>query len=123
MGMLGYRPVETSIEVKKPKKKLKVNEEGEEEKEEVKEKEEAADKERYQKLVRKLIYLSYTRPNIAFIVSVASQYMTFPMKSHMEAVYKILRYLKGTPGRVTWRSQKQRVVSRSSAEFELRALA
>ena len=82
----------------------------------------------------------------------------------MDAAYRILRYLKGTPGKglffrkqerrtievytdaswggthpdrrstsgycsfvwenlVTWKSQKQRVVSKSSAEAELRALA
>ena len=57
------------------------------------------DRERYQRLVGKLIYLSRTRPNIAFAVSVVSQYMHSPKESHLEAVYEILRYLKGSPGR------------------------
>ena len=54
---------------------------------------------RYQRLVGKLIYLSHTRPDIAFAVSVVSQFMHAPCEEHMEAVYRILRYLKGTPGK------------------------
>ncbi|RVW83721.1 Retrovirus-related Pol polyprotein from transposon RE1 [Vitis vinifera] len=57
------------------------------------------DREKYQRLVGRLIYLSHTRPDIVFAVSVVSQYMYSPKESHLEAVYKILRYLKGSPGR------------------------
>ncbi|RVW52356.1 Retrovirus-related Pol polyprotein from transposon RE2 [Vitis vinifera] len=122
------------------------------------------DKGRYQRLVRKLIYLSHTRPDIGFSVSVVSQFMNNPTKKHMTAVIRILRYLKMTPGKglffqrttkkeieifsdadwagsvtdrrstsgycsfvwgnlVTWRSKKQSVVARSSAEAEFRAMA
>ena len=122
------------------------------------------DKGRYQRLVGKLIYLSHTRPDIGFSVSVVSQFMNRPTEEHMEAVYRILRYLKMTPGKglyfsknpnrkievftdadwagstvdrrsttgyctfvwgnlVTWRSKKQSVVARSSAEAEFRAMA
>ncbi|RVW63221.1 Retrovirus-related Pol polyprotein from transposon RE1 [Vitis vinifera] len=93
-----------------------------------------------------------------------SQFMNNPNEEHMEAVYRILRYLKLTLGKglffeknqrrdievfsdadwvgsvqdrrstsgyctyvwgnlVTWRSKKQSVVSRSSAEAEFRAMA
>jgi hypothetical protein len=48
----------------------------------------------YQRLVGRLIYLSHTRPNITF-VSVVSQFMHDPKSSHLDAVYRILRYLKG----------------------------
>ncbi|KAK6271243.1 hypothetical protein POUND7_008341 [Theobroma cacao] len=51
----------------------------------------------YQKLVRKLIYLSYTWPDIAFEISLVSQFMHSPHEEHLEAVYRILRYLKSSP--------------------------
>ena len=54
---------------------------------------------RYQKLVGKLIYLSHTRPNIAFVVSLVSQFMHSPYKKNLEAIYRIFRYLKGTLGK------------------------
>jgi hypothetical protein len=37
--------------------------------------EERVDRERYQRLVGKLIYLNHTRPDISFAVSVVSCYM------------------------------------------------
>ena len=48
-------------------------------------------KERYQILVGKLIYLSHTRPDIAYVVSVVSQFMHCPSEDHMDAVIRILR--------------------------------
>ncbi|KAJ0617795.1 putative RNA-directed DNA polymerase [Helianthus annuus] len=57
-----------------------------------------ADRERYQRLVGKLIYLSHTRPDIAYAVGVVSQFMHQPQVAHMEAAQRILRYLKGTAG-------------------------
>ncbi|KAK1408895.1 hypothetical protein QVD17_41029 [Tagetes erecta] len=59
----------------------------------------AANKERYQRLVGKLIYLAHTRPDIAYAVGVVSQFMHNPQEDHMEAVMRIIRYLKGTIGR------------------------
>nr|GFA24329.1 putative reverse transcriptase, RNA-dependent DNA polymerase [Tanacetum cinerariifolium] len=107
-----------------------------------------ADQNRYQRLVRKLIYLSHTRPDIAHAVGVVT---------HMYAALRIVKYLKGTAGHgvlfrsnghlniqmytdrdkgnrqstsgyfslvggnlVTWRSKKQKVVSLLSAEAEFR---
>ncbi len=121
-------------------------------------------KERYQRLVGRLIYLCHTRPDITYAVSVVSRYMHDPRSGHMDAVYRILRYLKGSPGKglwfkrsghlslegycdadwasslddrrstsgycvfvggnlVSWRSKKQPVVSRSTAEAEYRAMS
>ncbi|GJZ18877.1 putative RNA-directed DNA polymerase [Tanacetum coccineum] len=57
-----------------------------------------ADKGRYQRMVRKLIYLSHTRPDIEYVVGVVSQFMHQPQKNHIKAVMRILRYLKGSTG-------------------------
>ena len=57
------------------------------------------DKGRYQRLVGKLIYLSHTHPDIAYAVSVVSQFMHNLSEDHMDAVIRILRYLKSLPGK------------------------
>ena len=54
-------------------------------------------KERYQRLVEKLIYLSHTRPDITFSISVVSHIMNNLIEEHTKVVYCILRYLKMTP--------------------------
>ena len=55
------------------------------------------DRGRYQRLVGKLIYLCHTRPDISFAVNCVSQFMWSPKESHLEAVHRIFKYLKGTP--------------------------
>ncbi|XP_071740391.1 secreted RxLR effector protein 161-like [Rutidosis leptorrhynchoides] len=55
-----------------------------------------ADKGRYQRLVGKLIYLAHTRPDIAHAVGVVSQFMHKPQVHHMEALIRIIKYLKKT---------------------------
>ena len=57
------------------------------------------DRDRYQRLVGRLIYLSHTHPDIAFSVNMVSQFMHALGPEHFEVVYRILRYLKGTPSR------------------------
>ncbi|XP_057790802.1 uncharacterized mitochondrial protein AtMg00810-like [Salvia miltiorrhiza] len=57
---------------------------------------ELADRGKYQRLVGKLIYLSHTRPDIAYAIGVVSQFMHQPQADHMEAALRIMRYLKGT---------------------------
>ena len=57
------------------------------------------DKERYRRMVGKLIYLSHTRPDIAYDVGVVSRFMHNPQIQYMTAVTRILRYLKGTSSR------------------------
>jgi hypothetical protein len=149
MGMLGCRAASTPID-----QNNKVTAESGE----------SVDKEKYQRLVGRLIYLCHTRPDISHAVSVVSRYMHDPRDGHMEAAQRILRYLKGTPGKglwfksnghlgvdgycdadwasclddrrstsgycvfvggnlVSWRSKKQSVVSKSTAEAEYRAMS
>ena len=65
----------------------------------------------FQRLVGKLIYLDHTRPDIAFVVSCVSQFMHSPSKSHLDVVYRILKYLKGTPRRgLLFRKNEERKV-------------
>jgi hypothetical protein len=54
--------------------------------------------EQYQRSVGKLIYLTVTRPDIAFTVSMVSQFMHAPCIGHLNTIDRILRYLKGTSG-------------------------
>ena len=49
-------------------------------------------------MVGKLNYLTITRPDISFAVSVLSQFMKDPRLPHWEAVIRIVRYLKAHPG-------------------------
>ena len=83
--MLGCKPSKTLIELGNKAKML----EGE-----------PVNKGNYQHLVGKLIYLSHTRADIAFAVSLVSQYMHSPChQGHLNAAYRILRYLKQTLGK------------------------
>ena len=53
----------------------------------------------YQRLVATPIYLSHPRPDISYSVSTVSQFMQACYEDRMEAVNKIMRYLKATPGK------------------------
>lgn len=59
-----------------------------------------AEKDRYQRLVGELIYLSHIRLDIGFAVSLASRYRSTPTESNMKMEDRILQYLKGTVGQV-----------------------
>eukprot|EP01018_Ginkgo_biloba_P009783 Gb_07759 [translate_table: standard] len=50
----------------------------------------------YRQLVGSLIYLTTTRPDIAFAIGIVSRFMAEPKQSHWLAVKQILRYLRGT---------------------------
>ncbi|XP_021748627.1 uncharacterized protein LOC110714422 [Chenopodium quinoa] len=56
------------------------------------------DPEMYRRLVGRLIYLSFSRPDLAYIVHILSQFMQQPRQDHWEAVFRTERYLKGCPG-------------------------
>ena len=48
----------------------------------------------YRQLVGILIYLTLTRPDISYAVGVVSRFMQEPRKPHLEAVRRIMRYIK-----------------------------
>ncbi|KAL0553779.1 hypothetical protein IC582_007683 [Cucumis melo] len=69
----------------------------------------------YRQLVRSLIYLTVTRPDIAYAVHIVSQFMAAPRTIHFTAVLRILRYIKGTLGHgLQFSSQSSLVFSRFS---------
>ena len=49
----------------------------------------------YRKLVRSLIYLALTRPNIAYAVGVVNRFMHNLRKPQLEVARCVLRYIKG----------------------------
>ncbi|XP_061348083.1 uncharacterized mitochondrial protein AtMg00810-like [Gastrolobium bilobum] len=58
-----------------------------------------ADPASYRRLVGRLLYLANTRPDISFAVQQLSQFVANPMIAHFDAAIRVLRYLKGSPGK------------------------
>jgi len=52
----------------------------------------------YKRLIRQLIYLTNTRPDISFSVNKLSQYVSALTTVHQRVEHRILRYLKLAPG-------------------------
>lgn len=50
----------------------------------------------YKSLIGGLGYVVHTRPDIAYSVGILSRYMERPTKLHLNAVKRVLRYVKGT---------------------------
>ncbi|RVW61442.1 Retrovirus-related Pol polyprotein from transposon RE1 [Vitis vinifera] len=82
-GKIGCKPISTPMD---PNHKLREAQE-----------EPMVDKRMYQRLVGRLIYLAHTRPNIAYSMSVISQFMHDPREPHLQVAYRVLHYLKGNP--------------------------
>ncbi|KAK6158984.1 hypothetical protein DH2020_006298 [Rehmannia glutinosa] len=56
----------------------------------------AVDQTRYKALIGSLLYLTTSRPDITFAVGLCARFQSNPKESHMSAVKRIFRYLKGT---------------------------
>lgn len=54
------------------------------------------DPRRFRQLLGSLIYLTITRPEIAYSVRVISQFMHNPTTHHLDAAKRVLRYIKGS---------------------------
>ncbi len=48
----------------------------------------------YRRIMGSLIYMTITRPDLSYAVGVVSQFMQTPRKPHLDAVRRILRYIK-----------------------------
>jgi hypothetical protein len=55
-----------------------------------------ADLRQYRSLVRSLLYLTATRPDLMYATSLLSRFMSKPSEVHMGTAKRVLRYLKGT---------------------------
>ncbi|RVW25573.1 Retrovirus-related Pol polyprotein from transposon RE1 [Vitis vinifera] len=121
-GMSGCQPVNTPIE-----KGLKLC---------VEPNQVSTDKGRYQRLVGRLMYLAHTRPDLAYALSVEFLFAKNVDHQSIE-VYTDADWAGAVDDRrstssyftfvggnlVTWKSKKQNVVARSSAEVEFRGMA
>ncbi|KAJ9545484.1 hypothetical protein OSB04_025191 [Centaurea solstitialis] len=56
----------------------------------------------YRSMIGSLLYLTATRPDIMFATCFCARFQATPKESHLAAVKRILRYLKGTPELGLW---------------------
>ncbi|XP_025670102.1 uncharacterized mitochondrial protein AtMg00240-like [Arachis hypogaea] len=52
----------------------------------------------YRSMIRRLMYLTISQPDITYTVSTLSQFLSHPTTTHQDALHNLLRYLKGTTG-------------------------
>ncbi|XP_070023142.1 uncharacterized mitochondrial protein AtMg00810-like [Nicotiana sylvestris] len=51
----------------------------------------------HQRLIGKLLYLTITRPDLAFNAQTLNQFLQQPKKSHMEVAMRIIKYIRNHP--------------------------
>lgn len=56
----------------------------------------AVDTTLYKQIIGSLMYLTVTRPDLAFVVGLASRFMENPTEAHFAVVKRVLRYVKDT---------------------------
>ncbi|KAF7153570.1 hypothetical protein RHSIM_Rhsim01G0047600 [Rhododendron simsii] len=56
----------------------------------------------YRSMIGSLLYLTASRPDIAFSVGVCARYQANPKESHLTAVKRVIKYISGTMGYDTY---------------------
>ena len=56
----------------------------------------------YRSMIKSLLYLTASRPDIAFNVRVCARFQAAPKESHLTAVKRIIRYINGTSDYGIW---------------------
>ncbi|KAF7127450.1 hypothetical protein RHSIM_Rhsim11G0030000 [Rhododendron simsii] len=59
----------------------------------------------YRSVIGSLLYLTASRPDIAFSVGVCARYQANPKESHLTAVKRVIKYINGTMGYGIWLSK------------------
>ncbi|GKC70218.1 hypothetical protein Tco_1116101 [Tanacetum coccineum] len=59
----------------------------------------------YRSMIRSLMYLTTSRPDIMFVVCACAKFQVTPKTSHLLAIKRIFRYLKGKPTFGLWYSR------------------
>ena len=54
------------------------------------------DQTKYRGMIDSLLYLTVSRPDIIYSVCLCARFQACPKESHLNAVKRIFRYLKGT---------------------------
>lgn len=69
----------------------------------------------YRRLIGRIIYITITRPDIAYTVQSLSQFMDKPRDTHFKAATRLLQYIKGTLG--------QGILFSATSEIHLKAFS
>ncbi|GKC37479.1 putative ribonuclease H-like domain-containing protein [Tanacetum coccineum] len=94
----------------------------------------------YRSMIGSLMYLTSSRPNIMFVVCACARFQVTPKVSHLYAMKRIFRYLKGQPKLglwksttggcqflgsrlISWQCKKQTIVANSTTKAEYVAAA
>ena len=73
----------------------------------------------YKQIIGSLMYLTYTRPDICFVVNTLSQYLVQPRCVHLIVAKHVMRYLKGTTdlGHYSGRDHDYRLYGYTNADW------
>ncbi|XP_031099802.1 uncharacterized protein LOC116004000 [Ipomoea triloba] len=58
----------------------------------------------YRSMIGGLLYLTASRPDLSFGVGICARYQANPMETHLKAVKRIIKYVKGTIDLGIWYS-------------------